>query len=236
MPTIKHLNEGTAFEVITVTLSPDEKFICEVGALVCCDSKIHVKTVSGTSSKSGGFFSGLKKVLANESFFALELTNLSEDKNQDVTISPNVIGDVLSIDLSKIPGNKILARKGSYFGHYDRDIPISISTHVPKFKTTLFGTGLLQSISGNGIVFMSAEGFCMEKDLGKGEKFIVDSDNLFIYPDGMEIDIEFKGFKNTLFGKDGLLLSMRGPGKVYVNTHNVHQYISLIARKACSGK
>lgn len=232
MPRVTHINEGTAFEIINVTLAPGEKLFSQVSSLVCCDGDIKIETFSGTSSAKSGFFNGLKKMIGGESFFSLEFTNIST-KNQDVTISPNVIGDVLTIDLSKIPGNKIITRKGSYFAHYDKgDVPIEISTYTPPLKSAVLQTGFLQSIKGTGVVFVSTEGFCMEKTLSEGESFIVDSQNLFMYPAYMNPPkVEFKGFKNLLFGGDGLFVSLSGPGTVYVNTHNVHNYVSAIVRE-----
>jgi uncharacterized protein (AIM24 family) len=70
------------------------------------------------------------------------------------------------------------------------------------------------------MVFVHAGGTIVEKTLGPGETLRVDTGCLVAFAPTVQYDIQFVGgFKNALFGGEGLFLAkMTGPGKVYLQS------------------
>jgi uncharacterized protein (AIM24 family) len=79
---------------------------------------------------------------------------------------------------------------------------------------------ILQRLRGNGLAFVHAGGTIIEKDLAPGESLRVDTGCLVAFSPTVSYDIQFiGGFKNALFGGEGLFLArMSGPGKVYLQS------------------
>jgi len=70
------------------------------------------------------------------------------------------------------------------------------------------------------MVFIHAGGTIIEKDLAKDEIIRVDTGCLVAMSSDVDYDIQFiGGFKNALFGGEGLFLAtLSGPGKVYLQS------------------
>ena len=79
---------------------------------------------------------------------------------------------------------------------------------------------ILQRLEGDGLAFVHGGGTIIEKDLAAGENLRVDTGCLVAFAPTVDYDIKFVGgFKNALFGGEGLFLaSLRGPGKVYLQS------------------
>jgi uncharacterized protein (AIM24 family) len=79
---------------------------------------------------------------------------------------------------------------------------------------------ILQRLVGDGLAFVHAGGTIIERDLRQGETLRVDTGCLVAFSPTVDYDIQFVGgFKNALFGGEGLFLAkMTGPGKVYLQS------------------
>lgn len=89
---------------------------------------------------------------------------------------------------------------------------------------------VLQKLSGNGTAFIELDGSVKEIDLAAGEKLKVDTGSVAIFESTVQnMTLEtVKGFKNMLFGGEGLFLTTHtGPGKVYLQTMNMNLQIKL---------
>src|SRR5690606_16608276 len=83
------------------------------------------------------------------------------------------------------------------------------------------GEGLiLQRLAGDGMAFIHAGGTVIRRDLAAGEKIRVDTGCIVAFPPSVTYDIQFiGGFKNALFGGEGLFLAtLTGPGPVYLQS------------------
>ncbi len=78
----------------------------------------------------------------------------------------------------------------------------------------------MQRYHGNGMLFAEIDGSVKEVDLFPGQTIKVDTGNLAIFESTVNYNIEtVKGFKNILFGGEGLFLTtLTGPGKVWLQT------------------
>jgi len=72
----------------------------------------------------------------------------------------------------------------------------------------------------DGLSFLHAGGTILKRDLLDGETLRVDTGCLVAFSPSVDYDIQFVGgFKNALFGGEGLFLAkMEGPGTVYLQS------------------
>jgi len=79
---------------------------------------------------------------------------------------------------------------------------------------------ILQKLQGNGLAFVHAGGTLIQKKLKAGEVLRVDTGCLVAFSPTVDYDIQFVGgFKNALFGGEGLfLVRLTGPGIVYLQS------------------
>ena len=82
------------------------------------------------------------------------------------------------------------------------------------------------------MVFLEIDGDMVEKNLAPGEILKVDTGNVVAFERSVEYGIEtVKGLGNIFFGGEGLFLTtLKGPGKVYLQTQNIAEFAGRIAR------
>ena len=70
------------------------------------------------------------------------------------------------------------------------------------------------------MAFFEIDGACYEKVLAPGEVLKVDTGNVAAFEAGVGFEVEtVKGFKNILFGGEGLFLTrLTGPGRIWLQT------------------
>jgi uncharacterized protein (AIM24 family) len=75
---------------------------------------------------------------------------------------------------------------------------------------------VLQKVTGPGVVFLDLSGEVVERDLKPGESLLVQAGHVGIMDPTIRFDIQMvKGFKNILFGGEGLFMAkLVGPGHV----------------------
>ena len=117
---------------------------------------------------------------------------------------------------------------------------IDIEVEFTKSFTSGFFGGegfVLQSLTGEGDVFVKAGGTVIRRDLNEGEKLRISSGSLVAFSNGVEYNVEqMKGFKNVLFGGEGLFVTtLNGPGTVWLQGQPPDRMISEIARRVPSG-
>lgn len=75
---------------------------------------------------------------------------------------------------------------------------------------------ILQNVTGPGTVFLDLSGEVVERNLLPGEKLLVHAGHVGVMDPSINFDIQMvRGFKNVLFGGEGLFLAtLTGPGRV----------------------
>jgi len=67
----------------------------------------------------------------------------------------------------------------------------------------------MQRVSGVGLVFLEIDGTAVQKELAVGERVKVDTGSIAAFDSSVHYTTEtVKGFKNVLFGGEGLFLSV----------------------------
>ncbi len=100
---------------------------------------------------------------------------------------------------------------------------VTLSAYVVKSIGGGFFGGegfIMQRLSGCGMVFFEVDGSLCERVLAPGETIRVDTGNVAAFEESVQYSVEtVKGFKNVLFGGEGLFLTtLTGPGKVWLQT------------------
>lgn len=202
---------GNDLPGVSITLDKGESVYTQSGGMAWMDEKIKMET-----NLKGGLMSGIGRLFSGESLFMATYTATAND--QEIVFASTFPGQILEFNLTQ--GEEWICQKSSFLV----GVP-SIRLNVEwtkKFSAGLFGGEgfILQRIHGEGKVFLETAGSVIKKDLKPGEVIKVDTGNVVAFNRSIRYEIEtVKGFKNILFGGEGLFLTkLTGPGTVYLQT------------------
>lgn len=210
---IDHKIFGNDLQLIEIELDPGEGVRAEVGTMTYMENGIEMQTGTG-----GGLFKGLKRMITGESFFITTFLNHAREKSRVAFAAPYP-GKIVPLDITAL-GGQFLCQKDSF-------LCAALGIEIEIAFTKRLGAGLfggegfiLQRLTGDGMAFAHAGGTVIEKNLKPGETLRVDTGCLVAFAPSVNYDIKFiGGFKNALFGGEGLFLAqMTGPGKVYLQS------------------
>lgn len=215
---------GEELQFVEIELDPGETAIAESGAMMMMDEGIRMDTIFGDGSQqqSGGLLGKLmsagKRVLVGESLFMTAFTNEGQGKKK-VSFAPPFVGKIIPIDLMQHEG-KLIAQKDAFLVAA-KGVSIGIAFQK-KLGTGIFGGEgfIMEKLEGDGMAFVHAGGYVIEKVLTPGELLKIDTGCIVAYTAGVDFNIEFvKGIKNWMFGGEGLFFAtLRGPGKVWIQS------------------
>ena len=204
---------GDDMQTVEIELDPQEACRAEAGAMLYMEDGIEMQTSTG-----GGLFQGLKRAVTGESFFITSFVNGGTDKRHCAFAAPYP-GKIIPLDLGTL-GGKFVCQKDSFLCAA-RGIEVEIEFNK-RIGAGLFGGEgfILQRLEGDGLAFVHAGGTIIEKELQPGESLRVDTGCLVAFAPSVSYDITFVGgFKNALFGGEGLFLAkLQGPGRVYLQS------------------
>ena len=202
---------GDDFQAVSITLDPGEAVRAEPGAMMFLEPGIHMETTTG-----GGLMSGVKRMIGGESFFVTTFDNRGNGRAQ-VMFSAAYPGKIMPVDLSR---GTIFCQRDAYLCSAD-GIEVSVA-FTKRLGAGFFGGEgfILQKLSGNGLAFVHAGGFVIERELAHGEELRVDTGCIVGFEEAVDYDIQrIKGVKSMLFGGEGLFYAvLRGPGKIWIQT------------------
>lgn len=227
---------GEELQFVEIELDPQETAIAESGAMMMMDESITMQTIfgDGSAQQPTGFLGKLvsagKRVLTGESLFMTAFTNQGQAK-QKVSFAAPYTGKIIPLDLREL-GGTVIAQKDAFLCAAKG---VSVGIHFQrKLGVGIFGGEgfIMEKLEGDGMVFLHAGGFILEKDLRPGELLKVDTGCVVGYTPGVEFDIEFvKGVKNVLFGGEGLFFAkLRGPGKIWIQSLPISRLASRIVQ------
>lgn len=224
---------GEEMQCVEIELDPQETVVAEAGSFMYMDDGIEMETIFGDgSAKEGGFLGKLlgagKRLLVGESLFMTAFSNLGSGKRR-VTFAAPYAGKIVPVNLNAI-GNKIICQKDAFLCAA-KGVQVGIEFQK-RLGTGLFGGEgfIMEKLEGDGMAFLHAGGYIIEKDLMPGESFRVDTGCIVGFTGTVDYDIQFvKGIKNAVFGGEGLFFAvLRGPGKVWLQSLPVSRLASRI--------
>ena len=220
---IDYTIHGDDTQYVEITLDPGETVIAESGAMMYMTSGIEMQTVFGDPSSSGGFWSKVvsagKRVLTGESLFMSTFTNLRSQGREHIAFAAPYMGRITPMHLDQM-GGELICQKGAFLCGA-KGLQVSIAFQK-KIGVGLFGGEgfIMQRIRGDGIALVHAGGAMMHRVLAPGEQLKLDTGCLMALGPSVQYDIQFiGGFKNTLFGGEGLFIAtVTGPGPIWLQS------------------
>ncbi|MCA9860311.1 MAG: TIGR00266 family protein [Thermomicrobiales bacterium] len=203
-----------AFATCTVSLDNGEQLRAESGAMVA------MRDVKVETGATGGLFKSLKRsILGGESFFQNTFTATSN--NGQVMLAPALTGDVM---VREMKDEDLIVQSGAYLGS---SMGINVDTSWGGARTFFGGEGLFMlRCSGTGTLITGAYGAIHEENLRDGETFVVDSGHIVAFQAGMHYEVnKFGGWKSTVLGGEGLVITFAGPGQLYMQTRSQEAFL-----------
>ena len=208
-----------AYTVLKIWLEPGEQVVAEAGAFLLARGEIDVDT------STGGITGGLKRaLLGSESLF---LNTYTAKSNAELWLVPSTPGDIEAIELSE---DEWYVQDASYLAHYG---DIKVATKMLGIRG-LFAEGELfwLKVSGTGTVWVNSFGSIEVVDVKPGETITVDNYHLVAMPSNTEYRIRRFGgkWKSFLFGGEGIVLEVKGPTRLLIQTRTLPPLAQLIAK------
>lgn len=206
-----------SYSLAVAKLLPNERIRAEAGAMVSMSSSINIETKA-----EGGLLKSLgRAVLGGESFF--QNFFLASAQGGEVTLAPALPGDMMLIELRN---QRLMLQAGSYVAS-ENGVELTAKVSVKAFMSTE-GISMLEA-SGMGKLLVSSYGAIFERQIGSGEKYVVDTSHLVAFDAGMGVVPKtVGGFKSTLFSGEGMVVELTGPGAIYMQTRSPQALINWI--------
>lgn len=198
------------YPVLRVQLNRGESIVSSSGNMSWMTTGI-----SSDTSTRGGLLKGLTRALTGESMFQNKYEAVKD--GQEIAFASSLPGTIMHVPMN---GNTLIAQKSAFLASTDG---VNFEAVLTKKLSAglLGGEGfILQKFSGEGDLFLEADGSLITYDLAPGEELLVDQGHVFMFESSVQYSIEtVKGLKNVVFGGEGLfMVKLTGPGRVLLQT------------------
>ena len=197
---------GTVMQTLEIDLAPGETVYSQTNCMCWMNESIEMDTHTG-----GGFFAGLKRSFGGGSFF---ITEFSARGAGHVAFAPRFPGTIMPVALRD--GQSLVCRKETFLVA-EKSVKLELAWQQRLGAGVFGGEGfILQKVTGPGTVWLDLSGEVVERDLAPGEKLLVNAGHVGVIDPTVNFDIQMvKGFRNILFGGEGLFLAtLTGPGHI----------------------
>lgn len=211
-----------AYTALKVVLDPGEAVTAEAGAMLAMEGDIAIETRT-----AGGLLKGLlRKLAVGETLFLN--TFRAGSRGGAVWLAPSVPGDIAYFELK---GGGLIIQDYSYLAHYG-SVDYELRWRGLRGLLAEPGAGLIWlRVYGAGGVWINSYGALEVKELGPGETMTVDNGHLVAMEDTVDFSVgKFGGWKSFMLGGEGLVINLRGPGKVFLQTRTLSVFAELLSR------
>ena len=214
---------GTVLQAAVIELDPGQMIFSESGGMSWMSGNVQMNTNTG-----GGIGSMFKRAVSGESLFIVDFTVAGG--TGIIGFASEMPGKIVPLHLA--PGQQIIMQKDAFMC---AEKSVQLEMHFRKrLGAGLFGGEgfILQKLTGPGVAFVELDGEVVEYVLQPGQVMKVDTGHVAMFEPSVDFDIEMiRGFKNLLFGGEGLFLAtLRGPGKIWLQTMPVMNVARKIAQ------
>ncbi len=212
---------GNNLPAVSIKLDAGESIYTQSGGMTWMSEGITMST-----NMKGGLMKGLGRMLTGESLFMATYTSVAPDS--EIVIASSFPGSILVLDVDA--SHQYTCQKSAFLCA-EPHVQLSVQTTKGITSGLFGGEGfLLQRLTGHGKAFVEIDGSLAEYNLRPGEVLRVDTGNVAVFESSVRYEIEtVKGFKNILFGGEGLFLTkLIGPGKVWLQTMTMPSFASRI--------
>lgn len=207
-----------AFALAVVNLQAEQSISAEAGAMVSMSANVDLE-----SQMKGGVFGALKRAVGGESAFVSTFT--SRGAPGEVTFAPGAPGDVAGIEMNN---QTFMVQSSSYLAG---DTSLVVDTKFGGAKSFFGGEGLfVLQISGAGLLLVSSFGAIHRKNLGSGERYVVDTGHLVAWEGHMQYSLRkaASGFFKSFLSGEGMVAEFTGPGEILIQTRNLAAFAGLL--------
>jgi uncharacterized protein (TIGR00266 family) len=202
---------GTTLQAVIIQLEPGQVVFSESGNMAWMSGNCTFNTTTG-----GGLGGMFRRAIAGESLFIVDFT--ATGGRGIVAFASEFPGKIVPLHLG--PGQQVIAQKDAFMC---AEKSVQIEMHFRrKLGAGFFGGEgfVLQRLTGPGVAFVELDGEIVEYTLEPNQVLKVDTGHVAMFEPTVQFDIEMvRGFKNILFGGEGLFLAtLRGPGRVWLQT------------------
>ncbi|KAJ1624672.1 tryptophan RNA-binding attenuator protein-like domain-containing protein [Pavlovales sp. CCMP2436] len=158
-----------------------------------------------------------------------EYVNDEPERPQMLGLTPNVPAKVIPLQMRQ--GDLVRCKKGAFFASTGT-VEIGYKYDCNPARCCCSGQGCVQqTVSGEGVGFLSAMGTIMTKKLAEGEVLVVDTNSLVAWDDTAELGIRRVGGCCTCCcGGEGMFNStVTGPGTVYFQSMSFERFKASLA-------
>ena len=202
---------GTTMQAVVCEIDPGEILVSQSGGMAWMSGNVNMST-----NMSGGLGGLFKRAISGESLFIVEYSTTAG--RGLISFASDFPGKIIPVHLAA--GQHLIVQKQAFMCS---EKSVSFDIHLQrKIGAGLFGGEgfIMEKITGPGVAFVAFDGEIVEYTLEPNQVLKVDSGHVAMIEPTVSMDIEMmKGFKNILFGGEGLFLTtLKGPGKVWLQT------------------
>ena len=213
---------GTVMQTVAIDLNPGETVYSQTNCMCWMNDAIEMSTHTG-----GGFLAGIKRSFGGGSFF---ITDFTARGPGHVAFAPRFPGTIKPVQLAA--GQSLICRKETFLCA-EKSVTLDIALQKRLGAGFFGGQGfILQQVTGPGTVWLDLSGEVVQRDLAAGERLLVHAGHVGVMDPSIGFDIQLvPGFKNILFGGDGLFLAtLTGPGHVALQSMPIMNLAEEIGR------
>ncbi len=193
-----------SYSLVKVNLEAGEEVFVEAGSMVAMEGDFEVET------RSRGLF---KALISEEGLF---LNKFVAKESGSIWFAPSLPGNIRYIELKD---NGVVVVSTAYLAHHGE---IKQEVIWRGFRGIIGGGGLLWlRLKGQGGIWINGCGEIVEKEIKGDKKFTLDNLHLVCMDDTLDFNIrKFGGLKSFLLGGEGLVMDVKGTGRLYLQTRN----------------
>jgi len=209
-------------QTVAIDLDPGETVFSQTNCMCWMNDAIAMTTHTG-----GGFLAGIKRSFGGGSFF---ITDFTAKGAGHVAFAPRFPGTVIPVQLGA--GQSLICRKETFLCA-EKSVTLDIAWQKRLGAGFFGGQGfILQKVTGPGTVWLDLSGEVVHRDLAIGERLLVHAGHVGVMDPSIGFDIQLvPGFRNILFGGDGLFLAtLTGPGHVALQSMPIMNLAEEIGR------
>ncbi|RFB79212.1 TIGR00266 family protein [Methylovirgula sp. 4M-Z18] len=201
---------GTVMQTVAIDLAPGETVYSQTNCMAWMNDAVRMDTHTG-----GGFLAGLRRSFGGGSFF---VTDFTAQGAGHVAFAPRFPGTIIPVQLQA--SQSLICRKETFLVA-EKAISLELAWQKSIGAGFFGGSGfVLQKVTGPGMVWLDLSGELVERDLAPGERLLVHAGHVGVIEPSVGFDIQrVAGFKNILFGGEGLFLAtLTGPGHIWLQS------------------
>ena len=202
---------GSVMQTVGIDLDAGESVFSQTSCMCWMDPSISMNTHTG-----GGFLAGLRRSFSGGTLFVTEFT--AQVGGGHVAFAPRFPGTIMAYWLEA--GQALVCRKETFLCA-EMSVTLDIAWQKRLGAGFFGGEGfILQRVTGPGTVWLDLSGEVVERDLAPGQRLLVHAGHVGVMDPAITFDIQrVPGFKNMLFGGEGLFLAtLTGPGHVVLQS------------------